>query len=71
MILGHLVEVMHVELALVFDLRVVEEISCDPGPRRRLRAFARSLSTMLSMVTNSTTYGLPTITSYSRTLPGA
>ena len=36
MILRHLVEVVHVQLALVLHLGVVEEIALDPGARRRL-----------------------------------
>ena len=55
-ILRYLVEVVNVQLAIVLDLGVVEEIPFHPMYRASVsRALARSLSTMLEMVTNSTT----------------
>ena len=63
MVFRDLVEVMNVELPVVLDLGVVEEIALHPIAGRRLARLWRSFSMMLSMVTNSTSKGLPTRTS--------
>src|SRR5439155_17905777 len=39
----HLIEVVHVERALVLELRIVEEVSVHPRPRRRLAGLRAEL----------------------------
>ena len=57
--------------ALVLEFRVVVEVAVDPRALGKVRAFARSFSMILSMVTNSTSNGLPTSTYYSSMVPPA